>query len=134
MAKYKISGDGYFDTEENLFIPNDPGNRHYQLVQEWISEGNTPDPEFTAEELTNNAWSFLRGTRNTFLEQTDWMVLQDYFNTLTAQQQTDLTTYRQALRDLPANTSDPEGTINWPTRPGVVVEAIGEQVIPSQET
>lgn len=27
-----------------LSVPEDAGNRHYRLVQEWIAEGNTPDP------------------------------------------------------------------------------------------
>lgn len=38
----------------NLSVPNDPGNRHYQEVQEWIAKGNTPEPmpEPTLAELT----------------------------------------------------------------------------------
>lgn len=124
MAKYKISGDGYFDTEENLSIPNDEGNRHYQMVQEWIGEGNTPDPEFTAQEITDNAWAELRGTRDVILKSIDFMVLQDVYAGFTAQEQTDLTTYRQALRDLPANTVDPTD-VTWPTKPQIVIDAIG---------
>ncbi len=27
-----------------LSMPNDPANRHYQAVQDWIGEGNTPAP------------------------------------------------------------------------------------------
>ena len=26
---------------ETLFVPNSEGNRHYQEIQQWISEGNT---------------------------------------------------------------------------------------------
>ena len=26
---------------ETLFVPNSEGNRHYQAIQQWISEGNT---------------------------------------------------------------------------------------------
>jgi hypothetical protein len=27
--------------EQELFIPLDPANRHYQAIQEWVAEGNT---------------------------------------------------------------------------------------------
>lgn len=46
----KISGDGYLMNGE-LHVPNAEGNRHYKMIQRWIGEGNTPDPEFTAPEL-----------------------------------------------------------------------------------
>jgi hypothetical protein len=51
MAKYKISGNGVMDTERNLCIPNSEDNRHWREYQEWLGQGNTPDPEFTQEEL-----------------------------------------------------------------------------------
>ena len=35
----------------NEFEISDPNNRHYAEVQAWIDEGNTPDPEFTNEEI-----------------------------------------------------------------------------------
>jgi hypothetical protein len=28
----------------NMSVPNAPGNRHYEDIQRWIAEGNTPDP------------------------------------------------------------------------------------------
>ena len=125
MAKYKVSGDGFLDTEKGMFIPNDEGNRHYQEMQAWIGEGNTVDPEFTAQEITDNAWASLRVTRDRLLVNTDFMVLQDVYSNYTAQQQTDITTYRQALRDLPGNTADPASP-TWPTKPQVVIDAVGE--------
>jgi len=36
-----------------MSVPNDSANRHYQLIQAWL-ETNTPDPEFTTEELAAN--------------------------------------------------------------------------------
>lgn len=49
----KVFGDGYLVNGVRS-VPNDPDNRDYQAVQDWITEGNTPDPEFTtAEELAN---------------------------------------------------------------------------------
>jgi len=125
MAKYKILGDGVQDTELNHFIPNDDGNRHWIEYQEWVTDGNTADPEFTAQEITDNAWAELRGARDVILKSVDFMVLQDVYAGFTAQEQTDITTYRQALRDLPANTVDPTD-VTWPTKPQIVIDAIGE--------
>ncbi len=28
-------------TDEVLVVPLDPANRHYQMIQEWVAEGNT---------------------------------------------------------------------------------------------
>ena len=52
----------------------------------------------------------LRAERNRLLAETDWWVLPD--RTATPEQ----LAYRQALRDLPANTVDPANPV-WPTKP-----------------
>ena len=26
---------------QEMFVPNDPNNRHYQAIQKWVVEGNT---------------------------------------------------------------------------------------------
>jgi hypothetical protein len=59
---------------------------------------------------TANAWESLRRQRNERLSATDWWALSDM--TMSADQ----TAYRQALRDLPANTRNPM-LIEWPTKP-----------------
>jgi cell division protein FtsL len=53
----------------------------------------------------------LRVERNQLLAETDYLALSD--STLTDE----MRTYRQALRDLPANTADPANPV-WPTKPG----------------
>ena len=63
-----------------------------------------------AELVTENAWNNLRTKRTKLLAETDYLALSDA--TLSA----DMQTYRQALRDLPANTSDPANP-TWPTKP-----------------
>ena len=63
-----------------------------------------------AELATENAWNDLRAKRSKLLAETDYLALSDA--TLSA----DMRTYRQALRDLPANTSDPANP-TWPTKP-----------------
>lgn len=64
-----------------------------------------------AELVTENAWSDLRSKRSKLLAETDYLALADH--TLSSE----MTTYRQALRDLPANTTDPANPV-WPTKPG----------------
>jgi len=46
----KINGDGWLVNGE-ISVPNDKANRHYTEIQTWL-ESNTPDSEFTAEEIT----------------------------------------------------------------------------------
>ena len=53
----------------------------------------------------------LRVERNRLLSETDYLALSD--STLTDE----MRTYRQALRDLPANTADPANPV-WPVKPG----------------
>ena len=55
-------------------------------------------------------WNELRQQRNRLIAETDYLALSD--STLSAE----MATYRQALRDLPANTTDPANPV-WPTKP-----------------
>ena len=57
-------------------------------------------------------YEVLRIERNKRLAETDYLALSD--STLTDE----MRTYRQALRDLPANTTDPASPV-WPTKPEV---------------
>ena len=50
ISSIKIQGDSYL-VNGNMSVPNSVGNRHYREVQEWLAEGNTPEAEFTNEEL-----------------------------------------------------------------------------------
>ena len=59
---------------------------------------------------TDRAWAEFRDERDRLLAETDWWALSD--RTMTTEQ----SEYRQALRDLPANTSDPTN-VTWPTKP-----------------
>lgn len=79
-------------------------------------EGNVVELDVEAIETetavveTENDWLFLRQDRNRLLAQTDWAALSDVSMT------DDMRTYRQALRDLPANTTDPTNPV-WPEKP-----------------
>lgn len=78
--------------------------------------------EFTAEEIAQQdtyerdvlpveQMKALRTERNNLIAETDYLALSD------ATMTDDMKTYRQALRDLPANTTDPANPV-WPTKPG----------------
>ena len=63
-----------------------------------------------AELEIDQQWKELRRERNRLIAETDYLALSD--STLSAE----MATYRQALRDLPANTTDPANPV-WPTKP-----------------
>ena len=65
-----------------------------------------------AEVAVENAWKALRRERNKLLAETDYLANTDVTMT------DEMRDYRQALRDLPANTSDPSNP-TWPTKPPV---------------
>ena len=82
---------------------------------EWLDQTQT---EPTAAELqaeidrleASQPLVELREKRNQLLAETDYLALSD------ATLSEDMRTYRQALRDLPANTSDPANP-TWPVKP-----------------
>ena len=41
--------DGSYRVNDNVFVPNDMGNRHRVMVEEWINAGNTPAPYVAPE-------------------------------------------------------------------------------------
>jgi hypothetical protein len=83
-----------------------------------LATGEETRLELTAEEIlefqtlqTELDWKALRDQRNRLLADSDWTVLSDSPTSTAAWK-----TYRQALRDLPANTTDPTAP-DWPTPP-----------------
>jgi len=69
------------------------------------------DDGLEPETLSSNFfWNVLRNKRQSLLQETDWMANSDV--TMSDAWKT----YRQALRDLPANTSDPANP-TYPTKP-----------------
>jgi hypothetical protein len=97
--------------ELNLSSPIPP-----HTIVDWIGG----DPQPTEAEL-QAAWDeyqseggtamvLLREKRDRLLSDTDWWAVAD--RTMTDEERT----YRQALRDLPANTADPANPV-WPTKP-----------------
>ena len=61
--------------------------------------------------LPKQQWEVFRRERNRRLTETDYLALSD-----TVDMSDDWKTYRQALRDLPSRTTNPENP-SWPTKP-----------------
>ncbi len=68
--------------------------------------------EVEAEIAANGGFIELRMERDARLSASDWT----QFSDVTLDNKAAWATYRQALRDLPANTADPE-TPSWPEKP-----------------
>ena len=79
-------------------------------VLTWNRDEPLPTVELLQEALWKGDWAEVRTHRNTLLAETDFYALTDV--TMSA----DMTTYRQALRDLPASTANSEDVV-WPTKP-----------------
>lgn len=95
----------------------------YTTVETNVVTGEVTVHQWTQEEidarkarLTPMMWNLLREERNSKLAESDTYVLPDRWSTYTSEQQTTWATYRQALRDLPQNTTDPFNPV-WPEKP-----------------
>ena len=55
IKSVKIQGNGYL-LNGTMSVPKADGNREYELIKEWLKiDGNTPEPEYTQEELDAQA-------------------------------------------------------------------------------
>ena len=94
----------------------DPVNKDGKWTQVWVEEDIFSGPTKAADEAAHTeqldiaAAESARAKRNSRLALTDFHGLTD--NTMTAE----MTTYRQALRDVPAQAGFPN-TITWPEGP-----------------
>ncbi len=75
-----------------------------------IAAWNAEQETYVRDVLPVEQMAGIRAKRNKLLADTDYLALSDV--TLS----TDMQTYRQSLRDLPANTSDPASP-TWPVKP-----------------
>ena len=115
---YSLRYSKDLDTEEEFIAAlsiekgaDEDGNAIYLDSSEWPSQLTWSavktkwDAKIAAQPLAD-----LRGVRNDKLAATDWMANSDVTMT------DNWKTYRQELRDLPANTKDPANP-TWPTEP-----------------
>tara|TARA_R100001129_G_scaffold1221_1_gene1077 strand:- start:326 stop:673 length:348 start_codon:yes stop_codon:yes gene_type:complete len=91
------SGLTWMDCDDTVIVG-------YELVDGVLKDTTTVEPD--------KALNDLRMSRNRRLLASDWTQSRD----VTLSNDADWKIYRQALRDLPANTSDPTNP-TWPTKP-----------------
>ena len=70
----KISGQGYL-LNGTMIVPKADGNREYELIKQWLSEGNTPEPEFTEEEIAKQELDKQISEAKQYLASTDWYII-----------------------------------------------------------
>ena len=119
VMRYKYMDKGwaieYADSEGN-YGEGDPLTGAERLL--WEDEGDAPiQADLEAEKpVIKNILGFqqLRYQRDKKLAETDWVVTKA--NETGIAESNEWKTYRQALRDLPSNTTDPFNP-TWPTKP-----------------
>ena len=58
-----------------MHVPgNAPGNKEYELIKQWLAEGNIPEPEFTDEELNQQELNKRKQEANQYLVDTAWYI------------------------------------------------------------
>lgn len=68
----KMQGQGYL-LNGSMSVPKADGNREYELIKQWLAEGNTPEPEFTEEELRIKEMNSQIQEAKTYLTDTGWI-------------------------------------------------------------
>lgn len=104
-SKLSTPQSGYAVVESSDF--NEANHRYYNE-----DTGVFSGP--TDEEKNDLYLQGIRILRNKLLSESDWTQAND--SPLSASKRTEWATYRQALRDLPSNTTDPSQPV-WPTPP-----------------
>lgn len=109
LKTVKIQGQGYL-LNGTMSVPgNAPGNRDYELIKQWLAEGNIPEPEFTEEELRTKFENEFRKNRDSLLSTVaDHYQKPLVWESLTTEQQDKVRVYRQALLDSTTNWILPE--------------------------
>lgn len=97
IQSVKIQGQGYL-LNGTMSVPKADGNKEYELIKEWLAQGNTPEPEFTEAELAQQALDKQIAEAKAYLASTDFKMTVDYYATLTPEQQEELTTKRSEAR------------------------------------
>lgn len=58
---------------DGAYIPFADGNRDYEEYKLWLEEGNTPEPEFTEEEIKVSTLNKQIQEAKTYLSETSWI-------------------------------------------------------------
>jgi hypothetical protein len=97
------------------FVAPYPGGTTNYWVVDAEAETITNNQDQADADALANSWAALRKERDALLGSSDWTQASD--SPLTDEVKAEWVVYREALRDLPANTDDPASP-TWPTPPG----------------
>ena len=90
---------------------------HGRDVWNHINSGDAGEVEDISSTFqTSKAWDDLRAGRDALLFSSDIFVTMDRWESYTEEKKSEWRNYRQALRDLPQNTTDPFNPV-WPIAP-----------------
>ena len=70
---YKLNKNLVIRLADGAYIPFADGNRDYEEYKQWLEAGNTPEPEFTEEEIKINELNKKVQEAKTYLRETDWV-------------------------------------------------------------
>ena len=93
------------------FHSTSSGKRPFTAAEETARDAEETEAQ---NSKVPNAWKLIRNKRNKLLTDSDWTQASD--SPLTDEVQASWATYRETLRNLPANTPDPDSP-TWPTPP-----------------
>ena len=95
----KIQGEGYL-LNGTMHVPKADGNSEYELIKQWLAEGNNTEPEFTEEELAKQESDRQIAESKTYLASTDFYMTVDKYAELDGARKVELTTKRAEAREL----------------------------------
>ena len=74
--KYKLGINGSISNlTTSVCFQTDPSNRFYADYQLWLSDGNTPEPAETTEEIATREQEETNASAIAYLAETDWYLL-----------------------------------------------------------
>lgn len=71
IQSVKTQGQDYL-LNGTMGVPKADGNREYELIKLWLSEGNTPEPEFTDAEIAQQEIQKQLQEAKNYLSSTDF--------------------------------------------------------------
>ena len=96
------------------FVVSDPGGSTSYWVVDEAAETVVNNQDQADADALASSWASLRMERYSLLASSDWTQASD--SPLTDEVKASWATYRETLRNLPANTADPD-SVSWPDPP-----------------
>ena len=115
----KISGSGYL-VNGRYTVPDDHRNSDCRAVMQWIAMGNTPDPEFSEEELKEQEWEKVAEQKELELRATNVLCYADVWEALTPGQRAQVKSFRDSLRNIKKDNAVDPFNVVFPDIPDTI--------------